>query len=76
VNADLSKNFDVLSGLNVATGLEYRIDAFGINSGEEASYRNYDVNSGAAAGAQVFAGFRNTIGNEKTRKCKSNLFRP
>ncbi|MBA2330487.1 MAG: TonB-dependent receptor [Flavisolibacter sp.] len=71
VNADLSKNFDVLAGLNVATGLEYRVDAFGLRSGEEASYRNFDVSSGAAAGAQVFAGFRNTIGDEKTRNAKA-----
>jgi iron complex outermembrane receptor protein len=61
----------VLKGLNVAAGLEYRIDAFGINSGEEASYKNYDVPSGAAAGAQVFAGFVNTIGDEQTRNAKA-----
>ena len=71
VNADISRKYEVLQGLNVAAGLEYRIDAFAINSGEEASYKNYDVNSGAAAGAQVFAGFRNTIGNNKTRNAKA-----
>ncbi|HYH14419.1 MAG TPA: TonB-dependent receptor, partial [Flavisolibacter sp.] len=70
-NADVSKKYNILAGLNVAAGLEYRIDAFGINSGEEASYRNYDVNSGAAAGAQVFAGFVNTIGDDKTRNSKA-----
>ncbi len=67
VNADLSRRFDVLAGLNVAAGAEYRIDAFGIKSGEEASYKNYDETSGAAAGAQVFAGFVNTLGDAKTR---------
>ncbi|HET9429569.1 MAG TPA: TonB-dependent receptor [Chitinophagaceae bacterium] len=66
-NVDLSRQFDVMEGLNVATGAEFRIDAFGINQGEEASFTNYDVPSGAAAGAQVFAGFRNTIGDERTR---------
>lgn len=71
VNADLSKKYDVLEGLNVAAGLEYRIDAFGIKSGEEASYKNYDVPSKAAAGAQVFPGFVNTIGDTKTRNAKA-----
>ncbi|MGZ3887332.1 MAG: TonB-dependent receptor [Flavisolibacter sp.] len=71
VNADLSKKYDVLEGLNVAAGAEYRIDAFGIRSGEEASYKNYDVNSKASAGAQVFPGFVNTIGDTKTRNAKA-----
>ena len=71
INVDLSKKFNVLAGLNVATGIEYRIDGFGIKSGEEASYKNYDVNSGASAGAQVFAGFVNTIGNTQTRNAKA-----
>ncbi len=71
VNADISKKYPVLKGLNLATGLEYRIDAFGIRSGEEASYKNYDVNSKAAAGAQVFPGFVNTIGSDKTRNAKA-----
>ncbi len=67
VNADISKGFRVLEGLNVAGGLEYRIDGFGIKSGEEASYKNYDVPSGASAGAQVFPGFLSTLGGDKTR---------
>ena len=71
VNADVSKKYSVLEGLNVAAGLEYRIDAFGIRSGEEASYKNYDVNSKAAAGAQVFPGFVNAIGSDKTRNAKA-----
>ena len=37
VNADFSKAYDVLAGLNVAAGLEYRVDAFSIQSGEETS---------------------------------------
>jgi iron complex outermembrane receptor protein len=71
VNADASKKFDVLEGLNVAAGLEYRVDAFGIRSGEEASYKNYDVASNAQGGAQVFPGFINTIGDTKTRNTKA-----
>ena len=66
-NADISRKYDVAMGLNVAAGLEYRVDAFSIRSGEEASYKNYNVSSGASAAAQVFPGFVNTIGNQKTR---------
>ncbi|MDQ6813543.1 MAG: TonB-dependent receptor [Bacteroidota bacterium] len=71
VNADVSKKVNVLEGLNVAAGLEYRIDGFGIRSGEEASYKNYDVPSGVAPGAQVFPGFVNAIGSDKTRNAKA-----
>ncbi|MEJ7830515.1 MAG: TonB-dependent receptor, partial [Segetibacter sp.] len=67
VNADLARKFNVAEGLNFATGFEYRRDGFGIRSGEEASFKNFDVNSKAASGAQVFPGFINTIGDDKTR---------
>lgn len=66
VNADLSRQFDVLEGLNVAGGAEYRIDAFGLKAGEPSSYLNYDTASKAAAGAQVFAGFK-PGGDDETR---------
>jgi iron complex outermembrane recepter protein len=56
-NVDFSKNHAVLEGLNTAIGAEYRIDEFGIQAGEEASWKNYNIKSGIAAGAQVFAGF-------------------
>ena len=69
-NADISRKFDVAEGLNVATGLEYRIDAFEVRGGEEASYKNYDTASKAAAGAQVFAGFKPGGGNQ-TRNAKA-----
>lgn len=64
INADLTRQFDVLSGLNVAFGAEYRIDAFGIRAGEPPSYLNYDTASKAASGAQVFAGFKPGIGDQ------------
>ncbi|HUS02000.1 MAG TPA: TonB-dependent receptor, partial [Chitinophagaceae bacterium] len=67
VNADLSKKFAVLEGMNFAVGAEYRIDGFGIKSGEEASYKNYDVNSKAASAAQVFPGFIDPLGDDRTR---------
>jgi iron complex outermembrane recepter protein len=70
-NADISKQFNVLAGLNLAAGLEYRVEAFGIRSGEEASYKNFDTASKAASGAQVFAGFANAIGDTKTRNAKA-----
>ena len=57
VNADITRNFDVLQGLNVAYGAEFRIDQYAQRAGEEASYKNYNTTSGAASGAQVFAGF-------------------
>jgi iron complex outermembrane receptor protein len=60
-NLDLSRKYNVLKGLNAAAGLEFRIENFQINSGEEASYKNFDAASGAAAGAQVFAGFINPL---------------
>ena len=71
INADVSKRLSVLEGLNVAAGLEYRIDGFGIRSGEESSYKNYDVPAAAAAGAQVFPGFLSTLGGNKTRDDKA-----
>ena len=57
INADVTRNFDVLHGLNVAYGAEFRIDEYKQTAGEETSYKNYNTSSGAAAGAQVFAGF-------------------
>ncbi|MEO6538499.1 MAG: TonB-dependent receptor, partial [Ferruginibacter sp.] len=71
VNADISKKYNVLGGLNVAGGLEYRVDAFGIRSGEPASYTNYDTASKASSGSQVFSGFKNSIGDTKTRNSKA-----
>ena len=67
INADLAKKFNVLEGLNLATGAEFRMEGFGINEGEEASFKNYDVPSGVSPGAQVFPGFINSLGGNKTR---------
>jgi iron complex outermembrane receptor protein len=39
--------------------------------GEEASYKNFDIPAGVAPGAQVFPGFVNTIGSNKTRNAKA-----
>lgn len=75
VNADISRKYDIMAGLNVAAGLEYRIDAFEIRSGEESSYFNYEKAANPQTtitpGAQVFAGFANTVGGENSRNAKA-----
>jgi iron complex outermembrane receptor protein len=67
INADLARNFRVLQGLNVAYGAEFRMDQYSQHAGEEASYKNYNNNSGAASGAQVFAGFVPAYANKNSR---------
>ncbi|MEO7765992.1 MAG: TonB-dependent receptor, partial [Ferruginibacter sp.] len=67
INADLTRNFDVLQGLNVAYGAEFRIDQYAQHAGDESSYKNFNTNSGAAAGAQVFAGFIPAYANKHSR---------
>jgi iron complex outermembrane receptor protein len=57
INADLTRSFNVLKGLNVAYGAEFRLDQYAQHAGEEASYKNYNTDAGATSGAQVFAGF-------------------
>ncbi|MGZ8537456.1 MAG: TonB-dependent receptor, partial [Flavisolibacter sp.] len=72
VNADISRKYDVLAGLNVAAGLEYRVDMFNMRSGELASYNRYDAaNSTVVAGAQVFSGFVSTLGDGESRNAKA-----
>jgi iron complex outermembrane receptor protein len=57
INLDFNRKLNVLAGLNVASGAEFRIDQFGVRAGEESSWKNYDTKSGVAAGSQVFSGF-------------------
>lgn len=66
-NLDFSKNHPILEGLNTALGAEFRVDQFGIQAGEEASWKNYNIKSGIAAGAQVFAGFLPANAGTKSR---------
>jgi iron complex outermembrane recepter protein len=68
LNADMTRKLDVLAGLNVAFGAEFRIDQYGQKAGEPASYTNYSPSSGAAAGAQVFAGFTPTFAGNFSRE--------
>lgn len=47
-NLEINKFYDeILEGLNVAFGAEYKIDHFEITAGEEASYTSYDINGDA-----------------------------
>ncbi len=64
-NVDLSRKYNVLEGLNVAGGLEFRIENFQVRGGEEASYKNYDPPTAASAGAQVFSGFIKSNDNNR-----------
>ncbi|QBJ87017.1 TonB-dependent receptor [Chryseobacterium gleum] len=43
VNLDLSKKYDVLKGLNLAFGGEYRHENYKVNAGKENSYASYDI---------------------------------
>nr|WP_315027337.1 TonB-dependent receptor [uncultured Chryseobacterium sp.] len=43
VNLDFSKKYDVLQGLNVAFGGEYRYENYKISQGKENSYASYDI---------------------------------
>lgn len=71
VNLDFSRKYNVLMGLNLAAGAEFRIDQFGVRAGEESSWRNYDTNSGVAAGSQVFSGFLPSNEGTFTRNSKA-----
>jgi iron complex outermembrane receptor protein len=49
-NLDFSKKYDVLEGLNVAFGGEFRYENYQIKEGEEASYGLYDTNGDLVSG--------------------------
>ncbi len=70
-NLDISRELSVgfAKSLTVAGGLEYRREAFDIRSGETASFAN--GTAGGAPGAQVFPGFRPTIGGQRVDDEKS-----
>ncbi len=69
-NLDLNRHFGTqAAGLNVGVGAEFRVDEFGIEAGEEASWRNYNTASTASAAAQVFGGFLPSNEGENSRNC-------
>jgi iron complex outermembrane receptor protein len=47
-NLDISKGYDVLEGLNLAFGAEYRVENFNIKAGDQNSYERFDINGAAA----------------------------
>ena len=47
-NVDLSGEYDVLAGLNLAVGAEVRMENYKITAGEQASYERYDINGAPA----------------------------
>ena len=75
---DFSRYFDnVLNGLNIAYGTEYRIDNYNIFAGEDASWKNYGAlfivdgdTSTRPGGAQGFPGFQPS---DVTNEFRSNI---
>jgi iron complex outermembrane receptor protein len=58
-NLDLTRYYDgVLSGVGVATGVEYRRETYEIFAGEAGSYADFDGPGGGNAGSQGFPGFQ------------------
>ena len=70
VNLDFS--WPLRDALHLAWGLEYRLDRYQIEAGEEYSYRDYDGGpTGAAGGIQVFPGFKPSNEVDETRNAFS-----
>jgi iron complex outermembrane receptor protein len=68
-NADFSRYYgDILGGLNVAFGLEYRAENYQIFAGEPGSYIDADgVGVGGNAGSQGFPGFQPGDATDRNR---------
>ena len=58
---------DVLSGINLSLGSEYRIDSYRITAGEEASWIRYGENQNVAGGSQNFPGIRPVFATKASR---------
>jgi iron complex outermembrane recepter protein len=71
VNLDISRELSVgfAKSVSLAGGVEYRRESFDIRPGEVASYAN--GTAGGAPGAQVFPGFRPTIGGQRVDQANS-----
>lgn len=67
-NIDASKK---INNFNIAFGGEWRFEQYQIKSGEEASYKNYGLVSGAAGGAQSFIGFSDENAVKKSRNSEA-----
>jgi iron complex outermembrane receptor protein len=68
-NADVSRFYgDILGGLNVALGAEYRKENYKIFAGEPGSYNDVDgLGFGGNAGSQGFPGFQPSDATDKGR---------
>jgi iron complex outermembrane receptor protein len=68
-NADISRFYgDILGGLNVALGAEYRKENYKIFAGEPGSYNDVDgLGFGGNAGSQGFPGFQPSDATDKGR---------
>ena len=70
VNLDFT--FPLRDTVHLAWGVEYRLDRYQIEAGEEYSYEDYDgIGVGAAGGIQVFPGFRPSNEVNETRNAFS-----
>ncbi len=71
-NLDITYPLDYQSSLiNLAGGIEFRREAYGIHAGEMASWNNAGLGAaGAASGIQVFPGFRP---NQETDENRTNI---
>ena len=70
VNLDFT--FPLGDTVHLAWGVEYRLDRYQIEAGEEYSYEDYDgIGVGAAGGIQVFPGFRPSNEVNETRNAFS-----
>ncbi|BDD07803.1 TonB-dependent receptor [Fulvitalea axinellae] len=64
----LTRKYDLLSGLNVAAGAEFRVDRYQIIAGEEASWKNYsEEGESHPGGSQGFTGFTPESETDQTR---------
>ncbi len=72
LNFDIAKNLEIgsLKSFNLAGGAEFRTDIFGIEAGEDASWKNYDLAAKPlrVGGSQVFPGFQpsNEVNESRT----------
>ncbi|MGB9150844.1 MAG: TonB-dependent receptor [Burkholderiales bacterium] len=68
-NLDLNRFFpNIMNGMNVGFGAEYRREFYAIGAGEKGSYFDYDgVGNGGNAGSQGFPGFQPGDATDRSR---------
>ena len=74
-NLDFTRYYaDVMSGLSLAGGLEYRRETYLIFDGEQGSWFDYDGPGGGNAGSQGFPGFQPVDETDKSRDATALYF--